>query len=161
MTEEELKVQSELDISALNAAIENFKNRYAKRSFSGRHPDLGKMIKCRVCSRRHRSSLVCAQNYSVEAKPRHRYVPKAKRYNPHHSQNHLQLIERTREIVMQNVPRNGSQFPALSQLDLMKTSRTTAERQLAEEQEIEAKRIRRQQDVSRRINRGLLPGGSR
>lgn len=31
------------------------------RSFSGRHPELGKMIKCQVCGQRHRNSIVCKQ----------------------------------------------------------------------------------------------------
>lgn len=31
------------------------------RSFSGRNPELGKMIKCQVCGRRHRSSIECKQ----------------------------------------------------------------------------------------------------
>jgi len=35
------------------------------RSFSGRHPELGKMVKCQVCERRHRSSIVCEQKFST------------------------------------------------------------------------------------------------
>lgn len=160
MTEEQ-KTQIEPDVSALQSAIDNFKKIFGSRSFSGRHPELGTMVNCGVCGRRHRSSIVCDPVYSAEAKPRHRLIPKAKRYNPHHNQYDLQLIEKTREVTRQNVPRNGAHFPLLSVEQLMRTSRSTAEHRLDEEREKEAKRIRRQQDVSRRINRGLLPGGSR
>jgi hypothetical protein len=34
-----------------------------RRSFSGRHPELGKMIKCQVCQKRHRSSVKCEQKF--------------------------------------------------------------------------------------------------
>lgn len=33
------------------------------RSFSGRNPDLGKMIKCHVCGLRHRDSIKCEQKF--------------------------------------------------------------------------------------------------
>ena len=147
--------------TSLQISIDNFKKILGARSFGGRHPELGAMVNCGVCGRRHRSNVVCEPVYSAEAKPRHRLIPKAKRYNPHHNQHDLRLIEKTREITRQNVPRNGAHFPLLSVEQLMKTSRLAAERRLDEEREKEAKRIRRQQDVSRRINRGLLPGGSR
>lgn len=34
-----------------------------RRSFSGRHPELGRMIKCQVCRLRHRDSLKCEQKF--------------------------------------------------------------------------------------------------
>jgi hypothetical protein len=34
-----------------------------RRSFSARHPELGKMIKCAVCNLRHRSSVKCEQKF--------------------------------------------------------------------------------------------------
>src|SRR6202158_4626156 len=34
-----------------------------RRSFSGRHPELGKMIKCQVCQKRHRDSIKCEQKF--------------------------------------------------------------------------------------------------
>jgi hypothetical protein len=145
----------------LNAAIENFKKTFENRSFSGRHPELGKMIKCAVCGRRHRSSVVCEQKYSFEAKSRPRHIPKAKRYFPHHSKSDLQLIERTRVVFNRNVPHNGNWFPLLDTESLMKTSRREAQKELVAEEEAIAKKKRRQRDISRRINLGLLPGGSR
>lgn len=35
----------------------------SSRSFSARHPELGKMIKCGICSRRHRDSIKCEQKF--------------------------------------------------------------------------------------------------
>src|SRR2546423_938656 len=35
------------------------------RSFSGRHPELGRMIKCQVCRSRHRSSTQCEQKFAT------------------------------------------------------------------------------------------------
>jgi hypothetical protein len=34
-----------------------------RRSFSGRHPELGKMVNCQVCRTRHRSSIKCEQKF--------------------------------------------------------------------------------------------------
>lgn len=35
------------------------------RSFSGRHPELGRMIKCQVCRNRHRESIKCKQKFAT------------------------------------------------------------------------------------------------
>jgi hypothetical protein len=45
-------------IAALKA-LEDLKN----RSFSARHPELGRMIKCQVCGLRHRDSIKCEQKF--------------------------------------------------------------------------------------------------
>lgn len=34
-----------------------------KRSFSGRNPEIGKMIKCQVCNHRHREVIKCEQKF--------------------------------------------------------------------------------------------------
>ena len=34
-----------------------------RRSFSARHPELGKMVKCQVCQKRHRDSIKCSQKF--------------------------------------------------------------------------------------------------
>lgn len=36
------------------------------RSFSGRHPELGKMIKCPVCGLRHRAAQKCEQRFKAD-----------------------------------------------------------------------------------------------
>jgi hypothetical protein len=45
----------------LQEAIDKYKEDFKDRSFSERNPELGKMIKCQVCLRRHRSSIVCKE----------------------------------------------------------------------------------------------------
>jgi hypothetical protein len=46
------------------AAAEEFKKSLKWRSFSGRHPELGPMIKCVVCKRRHRDNERCLVVYA-------------------------------------------------------------------------------------------------
>ena len=55
----ELKPVSQEVIDAVNATLEDITG----RSFSGRHPELGKMIKCQVCRLRHRESIKCQQRF--------------------------------------------------------------------------------------------------
>ena len=50
--------------AALQAAVANFEADRKHKSFSGRRPELGKMINCPVCDRRHRSSQVCVPVYA-------------------------------------------------------------------------------------------------
>jgi hypothetical protein len=46
--------------NVVNEALAKIHN----RTFSGRHPELGKMIKCQVCLLRHRESIVCKQVFA-------------------------------------------------------------------------------------------------
>jgi len=46
-------------------ATAKFYRSQRNRSFSERHPELGKMINCSVCDRRHRSSIECVPIYAV------------------------------------------------------------------------------------------------
>lgn len=46
------------------AAAEFFLDR-REETFSGRNPELGKMMKCPVCARRHRSSHTCQPKYAT------------------------------------------------------------------------------------------------
>src|SRR5690242_6541951 len=50
------------------AAVAAFEEGRRVKSFSERNPELGKMINCAVCSRRHRSSKVCAPVYTTTMK---------------------------------------------------------------------------------------------
>lgn len=50
---------------AVSDAIAKIRDEIADRSFSGRHPELGKMVKCQICGQRHRSSIVCKENVIV------------------------------------------------------------------------------------------------
>ena len=96
------------------------------RSFSERHPELGKMINCAVCRSRHRSSQKCEQKfkqlwidedvetgefsiqYAIVPLPGQNGTPKSivgaayfakKRKNPHPSRRKLQFIELVRKLI--------------------------------------------------------------
>ena len=150
------------------------------RSFSGGHPELGKMISCSVCGTRHRSVIKCEQRFKElhieedletgekvtvfatciphDKKPTVRQKVgaagfKGKRKNPHPNQGDLQLIQRSKK----NFGETGDEG-YVSQEEFqskIRLTRTTAERQLRKEARRKAKKCRRVQDISRRINRGL------
>lgn len=46
------------------AAVETFTREREAKSFSERHPELGKMINCVVCLQRHRKARVCVSVYA-------------------------------------------------------------------------------------------------
>ena len=50
-------------------AIAKLKIGMADRTFSGRHPELGKMVKCQICLTRHRAAQVCRQRFVTELVP--------------------------------------------------------------------------------------------
>jgi len=120
-----------------------------RRSFSGRHPELGKMIKCQVCQKRHRDSIKCEQKFvelwieedletgektSIHAElvpPKGRRnltfkqtygaaVVKGKRLHPHPNSRNLQLIEQVRALLPDEYDEND-----------LKKARTRARRILA------------------------------
>lgn len=47
----------------LEAAVSAFNTERSAKSFSGRHPELGRMVNCPVCDKRHRSAHVCLPRY--------------------------------------------------------------------------------------------------
>lgn len=91
------------------------------RSFSERHPELGKMIKCQVCQTRHRSSQKCQQKFvylyteqdletgketdvfAEAGKTRFGVVGRAafkgRRLKPHPNKRMLQFIELVRNLL--------------------------------------------------------------
>lgn len=48
--------ETELNDLKLKAAAQKFNEAFAERTFSQRHEDLGKMINCGLCGRRHRQA---------------------------------------------------------------------------------------------------------
>jgi hypothetical protein len=95
------------------------------RSFSERHPELGKMVNCQVCDLRHRASQKCEQKfkqlwidedletgelsiqYAIVPLPGQKGTPKSivgaahfakKRRNPHPSRRKLQFIRLVRKL---------------------------------------------------------------
>lgn len=155
----------------LNRAVAAAVNAIRSRSFSGRNPQLGKMINCAVCDKRHRNSIVCTPKYGVG-----RYDPEKKplvasdktargilgaarfakvRFHPHHSHKLLQLVQRTQQIFPQFAPY------LTDPEECMKESRKEAARQLKTERDANTKIKRQQQQIARRINFGLARPGSR
>jgi hypothetical protein len=170
------------------------------RSFSGRHPELGKMKKCFVCSLRHRESKKCEQKFTnrvgdyelyredkdgnlvpdertaipSDDKPTVKQIMGAaqfvkKRYNPHPSRIKLILIERVRVVFerlgFELVDSKSEEFKALppdeqkAKVEKFKKdlhrARVVAAREIRKERAFSSRAIRRVQDKSRRINRGL------
>lgn len=180
-------------IAAANAALGSIED----RSFSGRHPELGKMINCQVCHRRHRVVDVtyrehtdengkkvvtllplvrdCKQvfkqmwvdedletnelsiQYAKVPLPGQKGTPKAivgaaffakKRKNRHPNSTGLQIVEITRQLM----PYVNKERFTTEQAQMLEAKRM-AINTIRNRRETEAKRIRRQQRESRRINR--------
>lgn len=177
LEQEETKPTPE-GLNAAARALEEIR----RRSFSGRHPELGKMIKCQVCGLRHREIIKCEPRYKelyieedletgeltqVFAKlpipgtkqtlkqfiGARQFKGKRRHQRPTHSQQ--QIVELTRKV-----------FPSFDGVfddphAQMRAARKVAIFVIKFNREQTAKRIRRQQDTSRRINHGLLKAGSR
>lgn len=164
------------------------------RSFSARHPELGKMVNCQVCGHRHRANeRKCEQKFTNvagefeyfredengslvpdlrtavrpnEAPTRKQILGQAafakKRFHPHPSKIKLLLIERTRVVfealgfeLEKTENQTPEEFSAEFQKNLQR-ARIVAARQIRKEREFGDREIRRRQDQSRRINRGLI-----
>jgi hypothetical protein len=109
---------------ALKAAVERYKARFEARSYSERHPELGKMLKCQICLTRHRSLKVCRQKFATDTHdPRPEGEKKLlvasqttikgvwgalgfakKRRKPHHSHALLRLVQRTQDLFPKYYP---------------------------------------------------------
>lgn len=59
-TEFEMPVPSLEAAEAATKALKEIRG----RSFAGRNPDIGKMVKCQVCRLRHRDSIKCSQKFA-------------------------------------------------------------------------------------------------
>lgn len=196
--EPEFKTSPEV-IAAAEAALEDIKD----RSFSARNANLGKMINCAICKRRHRTvdavyrehfdengkktvTLLpivsgCKQVFQQlwvdedldtgelsiqyatvplpgQGKKRKKMGPKAiigaaffakKRKHRHPNATGLQIVEITRQL-MQYVNKERFTTEAAQMLEAKRMAIQTIQNR----REAVAKRIRRQQHVSRQINRG-------
>lgn len=149
----------------LAAAIEKFQQKFAQGSYSERHTELGKMINCPKCGLRHRqgdklmqeSTAHGTQDAATLEYPSRAAVTKGKRLLPHHSARLLQLVERTRKIFHEDI----EPYFHMEGNRLILRARRKAAIVLARERKVVSNAHRRIQDVSRRINFGLLAGGSR
>ena len=153
------------------------------RSFAGRHPELGKMVNCPVCDLRHRDSQKCEQKfkelwieedletgekeiiYATPPPPPNRRQTtkmivgakqfKGKRRLHRPNPNELHMIELTRKF-----------FPNFEGIFDTEEKQMKAARKLAiwmfhHIRKRKAEKRRRQQDISRKINNGLLPAGTK
>lgn len=50
---------------AVAKAIARFREEYVHKSFSQRHPELGRMVNCRACNLRHRTSEPCHKFFAL------------------------------------------------------------------------------------------------
>jgi hypothetical protein len=154
-------------------AVSEFAESFASRSFSQRHPELGRMLNCAVCSLRHRSSQICHQRHVVQLVPpdgltgltRFQVMGRAafakKRINPHYSKKRQQLLQRTIELYPLHEGMYASTEKYSAELVAMHAARREA-RESLEKMRAEKRSIRQSaKHRSRRINRGLIQGNSR
>jgi hypothetical protein len=162
--------------SALDLLVAKTAKAIKSRSVYGRNPEIGRMIKCAVCRRRHRDVIKCVPKYyeityemsddteetvqMIASQFTYKGVNGAasvakKRFHPHLNRRDLQLIMRTRELFPQHEPYFSDP------MDAMKEARHEAKEQLEKERRAQRKFKRRQQDAARRINFGLEEGGAR
>lgn len=159
-------------LAAAEEAISDIKS----RSFSGRHPELGKMIKCQVCKLRHRGKQ-CEQifkqlwvdedletgelsiQYATVPLPGQNATPRAilgaqhfakKRMKQRPNATGNQVVELTR-ILIETV--NKERFPEFA--GRLLEAKRQAINTINNRRERIAKRIRREQRESRRINRAI------
>jgi hypothetical protein len=144
----------------LDEVVAQFRASFHERSFSERHKELGKMVKCQVCRTRHRASRVCEQRFAgvrvgvdpgdlrqtepVNPKPR-LGIGSRNRVNPHFSKRRLLLVQRVQEFIA-NMP--GSENFATEVRDLMQSSLKKSWRQ-------SRRAYQKVQKRSRAINRSL------
>jgi hypothetical protein len=57
--------QADFDAQVVKRAVDAYFAEREVKSFSERHPELGKMVNCPVCLERHRSARVCVPTYAV------------------------------------------------------------------------------------------------
>jgi len=168
----------EFDVKAeVQKAIEHFRQEFKNRSFAGRHPELGKMIKCGVCNRRHRSSEVCHQRFAKE-RVKHQHLIRSgeltppeglteltkfqvlgratfakKRAKPHYSKKRLQLVQRTIELY----PLHEGIWPSTetksAEMVAMQVARREARAELEKKRHNKRSALQDIQHRSRKINR--------
>lgn len=157
----------------LNEVVDSFLDDFSSRSFSGRHPELGKMVNCAVCFRRHRSNIVCKQTFIIELKPPEgltnltrfqqvgRQPFKGKRINPHYSKKRLQLVQRTIELYPLHEGLYASTETERVEVVTMHMARREAREDLEKERNDRRAKLQIVQHRSRRVNKGLLAGNSK
>jgi hypothetical protein len=142
------KLQNEYERTEIQNAIDRFREKYHNKSFSGRHPELGRMINCPICDRRHRTSEICLQRFAkteegVELVARGHGHGKG-RINRHWNKRSLELVDLTRKLII--FYPNGNED--------VKKARSAAMNALRKKWHARSQQIQHQQKLSRKINRG-------
>jgi hypothetical protein len=145
--DEEKVVQSEVS-EKIRQAIADIREKQKDKSFSERHPELGRMINCPICDRRHRTSEICLQRFAktkegVELVARGHGHGKG-RINRHWNRRSLELVDLTRKLII--FYPNGEED--------VKKARSAAINTLRRKWHARSQRIQMQQKLSRKINRG-------
>lgn len=143
MSDEKFQIKPEVE-----KAIAEFREKQLVKSFSQRHPELGKMIKCQICSRRHRTSEICLQIFAKDKNEvelvAQGYGHGKGRMTRHWNKRSLELVDLTRQLIL-TYPNDMADF---------KKARSRALNILRKRWHERSAKIQRQQKLSRRINRG-------
>ena len=179
VVEEIVYPQSPEAIAAAEAATKEIQG----RSFSGRHPELGKMINCQVCGERHRKEeRKCVQKFKelwidedletgeltkvVATVPLHNQSPRnplktifgAAQYKGKRKR-HRPTVKERRLVEMTRTLYPAFEGIASEEQKQMEMARKLARVVLKQLYRIKANRRNAQQQLSRKINRGTaLPG---
>ncbi len=135
--------QSDFDMLIVKRAADAFFAERETKSFSERHPELGKMVNCYVCGTRHRSARVCVPTYAVipgetdeQGQPVFRIASQYTRKGvmgaksvkgrilKHRNARGLQVLERATILFRQDIV----SFPSLTRESVDETKEQKAER---------------------------------
>jgi hypothetical protein len=146
---------------AVGAAIAKFRQSLLERSFSGRHPELGRMMKCQICGLRHRAVTECVERVVVPTAKTRKGVLGAARFakhrtSPHHSARLIRLVQLTQDLFPKYFPEQIS-----DPQKAMEAARGEAKVQIKRIYATTRAKLQQQQHRSRQINLGLVPGGTR
>lgn len=177
------------ETNKLQQEIEKFEKGQRAKTYSERHPELGRMIKCAKCGRRHYSIKVCEMKYATHRSSNKGGVPyyedespmyapledqfgspnkgaifgaaqfKGRRVKPHPHPLVNEIFDRASrnfKLKEQQLAEAGDQ----EQADFTVAFRA-AKKHISNRIRRQKKLMRRQQDISRRINVGLIGPGSR
>ena len=140
---------------AVSDAIAKLREDISERSFSGRHPELGKMFNCQICGLRHRSSIICKENIVVPTAQTRKGVYGAaafakKRIKSHHSHGLLQLVQLTQTLFPKYYP-DQINDPEKA----MHAARGEARNTLMRKNRQRSQKLEQMKKDSRQINRGV------
>jgi hypothetical protein len=134
-------------------AIAKFRDDYEHKNYSARHPELGKMVSCKICGLRHRSAKVCQERIAVPTAETRKGVYGAAQFNkkrirPHHSHRLLRVVQLTQDLFPKYYPDYIS-----DPTKAMQAARGEAIETLVRAEKKVRKAVRQRQQESRKVNR--------